>query len=234
MLVRGAWRLYHGSMTQTPDDMTLDELRAALAPILPRHAAFDGWRAEAVAMAAAERDVDPDLAHLAFSSGAMDMIDAWFASIDARMLEAFPGEKLAAMPIRQRITALIEARLTLLAHDREALRRAMAVMAMPQNSAKAARLGWRAADVMWRAAGDNATDFNHYTKRLTLSTVYAATLLVFIDDESDDWAETRAFLSRRIDGVMRFERAKARWKGLGGGERLSPARFIGRLRYPAA
>ncbi|HEX7877686.1 MAG TPA: COQ9 family protein [Sphingobium sp.] len=220
-------------MTQTPDDMTLDELRAALAPILPRHAAFDGWRAEAVAMAAAERKVDPDLAHLAFGSGAMDMIDAWFASIDARMLEAVPGEKLAAMPIRQRITALIEARLALLAHDREALRRAMAVMAMPQNNAKAARLGWRAADVMWRAAGDSATDFNHYTKRLTLSTVYATTLLVFVDDESEDWAQTRAFLGRRIDGVMRFERAKARWKGLGGGERLSLARFIGRLRYPA-
>lgn len=220
-------------MTQTPDDMTLDELRAALAPILPRHAAFDGWRAEAVEMAAAERKVDPDLAHLAFGNGAMDMIDAWFASIDARMLETMPGEKLAAMPIRQRITALIEARLALIAHDREALRRAMAVMAMPQNSAKAARLGWRAADVMWRAAGDSATDFNHYTKRLTLSTVYATTLLVFVDDESEDWAQTRAFLGRRIDGVMRFERAKARWKGLGGGERLSLARFIGRLRYPA-
>src|SRR3546814_4093062 len=76
----------------------------------------------------------------------------------------------------------------------------------------------------------------HYTtlfRSRTLAVGYAATLLVFVDDESDHWAETRAFLARRIEGVMRFERAKARWKGVGGGERLSFARFIGRLRYPA-
>lgn len=220
-------------MTPTHQDMTLDEVRAALAPILPRHAAFDGWRREAVTMAAEQCGIDAGIAALAFPGGAMEMIDAWFESIDARMREALPQEKLATLSIRMRITTLVETRLTLLARDREALRRAQAVMAMPRNAAAAARLGWRAADVMWRAAGDESTDLNHYTKRLTLAGVYAATLLVFVDDESEDWAETRAFLARRIEGVMRFERAKAQWKGMGAGERLSFARFIGRLRYPA-
>lgn len=220
-------------MTPTHQDMTLDEVRAALAPILPRHAAFDGWRREAVTMAAEQCGIDADIATLAFPGGAMEMIDAWFESIDSRMREALPQEKLATLSIRMRITALVETRLTLLARDREALRRAQAVMAMPRNAAAAARLGWRAADVMWRAAGDETTDLNHYTKRLTLAGVYASTLLVFVDDESEDWAETRAFLARRIEGVMRFERAKAQWKGIGAGERLSFARFIGRLRYPA-
>ena len=220
-------------MTPTHQDMTLDEVRAALAPILPRHAAFDGWRREAVTMAAEQCGIDAGIAALAFPGGAMEMIDAWFESIDSRMREALPQEKLATLSIRMRITALVETRLTLLARDREALRRAQAVMAMPRNAAAAARLGWRAADVMWRAAGDESTDLNHYTKRLTLAGVYAATLLVFVDDESEDWAETRAFLARRIEGVMRFERAKAQWKGIGAGERLSFSRFIGRLRYPA-
>ena len=220
-------------MTPTHQDMTLDEVRAALAPILPRHAAFDGWRREAVTMAAEQCGIDADIATLAFPGGAMEMIDAWFESIDSRMREALPQENLATLSIRMRITTLVETRLTLLGRDREALRRAQAVMAMPRNAAAAARLGWRAADVMWRAAGDETTDLNHYTKRLTLAGVYAATLLVFVDDESEDWAETRAFLARRIEGVMRFERAKAQWKGIGAGERLSFARFIGRLRYPA-
>ena len=220
-------------MTPTHQDMTLDEVRAALAPILPRHAAFDGWRREAVTMAAEQCGIDAGIAALAFPGGAMEMIDAWFESIDSRMREALPQENLATLSIRMRITTLVETRLTLLGRDREALRRAQAVMAMPRNAAAAARLGWRAADVMWRAAGDESTDLNHYTKRLTLAGVYAATLLVFVDDESEDWAETRAFLARRIEGVMRFERAKAQWKGIGAGERLSFARFIGRLRYPA-
>lgn len=217
-------------MTQ---DMTLDEIRDLLAPVLARHAAFDGWRKEAVMMAAAEKGVDADIAALAFADGPVDMIDAWFASIDAAMLDALPPETLEALSIRKKIIALVEARLAIVAPDREALRRALAILAMPTNTARAARLGWRAADAMWRAAGDTSTDLAHYTKRMTLAGVYAATLLVFVDDASDDHADTRAFLARRIEGVMRFEKLKAKIKGVGGGERLSLARFVGRLRYPA-
>lgn len=217
----------------TTQDLTLDEIRALLAPVLPRHAAFDGWRAQAVTMAAAEKGVDPDIAALAFADGATDMIDAWFASIDAGMLAALPRETLDAMPFRKKIIALVEARLTLLAPDREALRRAITILAMPKHAPRAARLGWRAADVMWRAAGDTATDFAHYSKRTTLAAIYAATLLVFVDDQSENHADSRAFLARRIEGVMRFEKFKAKIKGAGGGERLSLSRFIGRLRYPA-
>lgn len=214
-------------------DMTLDEVRASLAPALARHAAFDGWRPQAVTMAAQEQGIDPDIARLAFADGAVDMIDAWFASIDARMLDALPAEALAALSIRRKIIALVEARLTLLAPDREALRRALAILALPTNAARATRLAWRAADAMWRAAGDTATDLAHYSKRATLTAVYAATMLVFLDDESEGQADSRAFLARRIEGVMRFEKAKARFKGVNGGERLSLSRFIGRLRYPA-
>lgn len=217
-------------MTQ---DMTLDEIRDLLAPVLARHAAFDGWRKEAVMMAAAEKGVDVDIAALAFADGPVDMIDAWFASIDAAMLDTLPPETLDALSIRKKIIALVEARLALVAPDREALRRALAILAMPTNTARAARLGWRAADAMWRAAGDTSTDLAHYTKRMTLAGVYAATLLVFVDDASEGHADSRAFLARRIEGVMRFEKLKAKIKGVGGGERLSLARFVGRLRYPA-
>jgi ubiquinone biosynthesis protein COQ9 len=217
-------------MTQ---DLTLDDVRALLAPLLPRHAAFDGWRPAAVAMAAREKGVDSDIAALAFSGGAVDMIDAWFASVDARMRDRLAPDMLAGMSIRQRIVALVEARLALLAPDREALRRAQAILAMPTNLPRAAKLGWRAADAMWRAAGDSATDLNHYSKRATLGAIYAATLLRFVDDESDDLADSRAFLARRIEGLMRFEKFKAQVTGAGGGERISLSRFIGRLRYPA-
>jgi ubiquinone biosynthesis protein COQ9 len=175
--------------------------------------------------------VDRGIARLAFPKGATDMIDAWFASVDASMIARFTPEQLAAMKIRERITALVEARLSIVASHREALRRAVAILAMPQNIAHGARLGWRSADTMWRAAGDTATDYNHYTKRGILAGVYAATITVFLNDESEGRADTRAFLGRRIEGIMRFEKAKAKW--LGGEHRLSLSRFIGRLRYPA-
>jgi ubiquinone biosynthesis protein COQ9 len=219
-------------MTELPADPTLDEVRAHLAPLLPAHAAFDGWSPEAVTLAASQGGVDPDIARLAFKDDAIRMIDAWFRSVDHRMAEKLPVETLAAMKIRERITALVWARIEIVAPDREALRRALAVLAMPQNAAKAAKMGWRAADLMWRLAGDKTTDFNHYTKRMTLGAVYGSTVLALLDDETADLSDTRAFLDRRIDNVMRFERFKADIKARAE-HRPSLSRFIGRLRYPA-
>lgn len=214
------------------DDQTLDEIRLALAPEIAMNAAFDGWGDAALAMAAQAQDVDTDVARLAFTDGPTQMIDWWFRHVDDRMADALPPERLAAMKVRERITALIEARLDAVAADREALRRALAMLALPQNVALAARLGWRAADRMWRLAGDTAVDYNHYTKRALLLGVYGSTLTVFLDDDSDGQGDTRAFLRRRIDGIMRFEKAKAGF--MKRTENLpSLSRFIGRLRYPA-
>lgn len=214
-----------------PLDMNLDELRDALAPRIPAHAAFDGWGEAALAIAAAELGVPSGRARLAFPGGAAQMVDAWFDWIDKAMLEAFPAEKVAAMKVRDRIRALLAFRFQTLAPDREALRRALAVLALPGNALTGAQLAWRSADRIWRLAGDTASDFNHYSKRAILIGVYGSTSLVFLDDASEDMAETRAFLDRRIDDVMRFEKVKARWKS--GAPRFSMSRFLGRLRYPA-
>ena len=215
-------------MTQ---DLTLDEIRALLAPGIAANAAFDGWSDAARDMAAQAEGIDTDIAALAFKDGPVDMIDAWFAHIDGVMLAAVPPERLALMKIREKITALVEARLDATSIDRESLRRALAILALPQNLAKATRLGWRTVDTIWRAAGDVATDYNYYTKRTILLGVYASTITVFLDDESEGIAETRAFLGRRINGIMQFEKAKAGFlKRAEHGFSLS--RFVGRLRYP--
>jgi ubiquinone biosynthesis protein COQ9 len=215
-----------------PADLTLDELRLALAPGIADAAVFDGWSDTALLSAAAEFGADADVARLAFPGGPIDMIAAWIASVDAAMAEREPAEGLRTLPIRERIRRLVQARLDAVAGREEALRRALAIMAMPQNLARAARLGLASADVMWRLAGDTATDYNHYTKRAILAGIYAATLAVFVGDESEGKADTRAFLGRRIDGVMKFEKAKARLLK-SDDQRFSPARFLGRLRYPA-
>lgn len=212
-------------------DLTLDELRIELAPLVARAAIFDGWSDAALINASAAKGVDPAVARLAFPGGPIDMIAAWIAAVDARMEQAFDREVLAQMPIRERIRALVWFRLEAVTGLEEVLRRSLAIQAMPQNLARTARLAWRSADAMWRLAGDTATDYNHYTKRAILAGIYAATLAVFVDDESDGKAATRAFLDRRIEGVMKFEKAKARW--LKPREHFDPLRFLGRLRYPA-
>ncbi|MET0180680.1 MAG: COQ9 family protein [Novosphingobium sp.] len=218
-------------------DLTLDALRLVLAPAVAEAAVFDGWTREAVINAAEAAGADPAVAVLAFKRDAtaiqpMTLIDAWIASVDARMAEALPAAALATLPIRERIRRLVQFRLDSLVGQEEALRRALSLMALPTNVPRTLRLGWNSADAMWRLAGDTAVDYNHYTKRATLAALYASTLAVFAYDDSPGHAETRAFLARRIDGVMRFEKTKAALLR-SDGERFSPARLLGRLRYPA-
>lgn len=213
-------------------EASLDDLRARLAPVIAANAVFDGWSKEAVRTAARAAAIDEDVALYAFSGGQMAMIDAWIEGVDAAMAKALPKEKLAAMKVRERISALVRFRLDAVRGKEEAVRSATAIMAMPQNAARALRIGWRSADIMWRLAGDMATDWNHYSKRTILAGIYAATLAVFVDDKSEGKADTLAFLDRRIEGIMRFEKAKARIL-LPSEERFSMARFLGRLRYPA-
>ena len=217
-------------------DLTLAEVRIALAPAVAEAAVFDGWTPLAVTNAADVEGVDPEVAKFAFKassgSSAMVLIGAWIAAIDRQMEQALPADTLATLKIRERIRRLVQFRLDALAGQQEALRRALAIMAMPQNVAQALRLGWTSADAMWRLAGDTATDYNHYTKRMTLGALYASTLAVFAHDESEGFAESKAFLERRIDNVMQFEKLKSQLLRPDA-ERFSPARLLGRLRYPA-
>ena len=213
-----------------PIDMTLDELREALAGRLPAHAVFDGWSETALANAAGELGVPADRAQLCFPDGAIEMVDAWFLHIDRTMAAKLAALDLKAMKIRDRIRAAVLARIDEAAAHPDALRRAIAILARPDHLGRAGKLAWRAADAMWRGIGDSSVDFAWYSKRATLAALYTATMAAWMDDDSEGFADTRDFLDRRIDDVMRFETFKAKIRP--DPERLfSPARFLGRLRY---
>jgi ubiquinone biosynthesis protein COQ9 len=218
-------------LSAVEDQSPLERLRRSLALAVGENAVFDGWTRAAVDSAAARLGIDPVQARLAMPKGQAELIDCYISEVD-RALEAwFTPERLAGLKIREKIRALIWRRLEIMGPAREAVRRALAILAMPQNLARAVRISWRSADLMWRIAGDTSTDFNHYTKRMTLGAVYASTLLAWLDDDSEGWADTAAFLDRRIDDVMKFEKWKAEWRG-SSERRLSLSRFLGRLRYP--
>jgi ubiquinone biosynthesis protein COQ9 len=210
--------------------MTLDELRPALVEAMLAHVPFDGWGRAALEAAARDIGVLPATARLAFPGGAAQMVETYVAQADSRMRETLDTPAFHALKVRERITAAIRTRLELAAPHREAARRAVNVLAQPQNAPLAARLSWRTADSIWRLAGDTATDFNHYSKRALAAAVYSAALLYWLADESEGSAESWTFLDRRIANVMQIEKAKARFRREGG--RPSLVRFLGRLRYP--
>jgi ubiquinone biosynthesis protein COQ9 len=213
------------------DDPTpLEALRRRLALPVGENAVFDGWSRAAIDAAADGLGIDRDQARLAMPKTQAGMIDTYIQGVDRALEGHFTTDRLASMKIREKIRSLVWRRFEIMEPAREAVRRGIAILAMPQNLPLAMRIGWRSADVMWRLAGDTSTDYNHYTKRLLLGGVYTSSMFVWLDDNSEGRSETGAFLDRRIDDVMKIEKAKAQWRG--SGEHLSLSRFLGRLRYP--
>lgn len=209
----------------------LEQLRRSLALAVGENAVFDGWTRKAVDSAAGQLGIDPVRARLAMPKSQAAMIDLYIQEVDRALEVWFTPKRMQKLKIRDKIRAIVWRRLEIMAPAREAVRRAFAIFAMPQNLPLALKISWRSADTMWRIAGDTSTDFNHYTKRMTLGAVYGSTLLVWFDDQSEGWQETAAFLERRIDDVMKIEKFKAEWRG-SSDRRLSVSRFLGRLRYP--
>jgi ubiquinone biosynthesis protein COQ9 len=195
-----------------PPPKSLDparELRDRLLDAALDEAAFTGWNNACLTRARAAAGLSVGEAMLAAPQGCIDLVDAWFDRAERAMERALedcePGIK-----IRIRATIAVRARLEAMAPHKESLRRAALFLAMPGNVPDAARIGWRAADRAWRAMGDPSTDFNFYTKRMILTGVHATTLAYWLQDDSDDSADTWAFLDRRIENVMGIEKAKAR------------------------
>lgn len=218
----------------------LPALRRRLLAGMLRHAPFDGWSETALAAAARDEGVGVEMAHIAFQGGPAEIAEFFVTEADREMTEAvrtaLSGAAVsqtvgdtaptgssttaagsAGLKLRERVALTIRTRLLQHAPHREALRALAAFLALPTHAGLAARALWRTADAMWRAIGDTSTDFNYYTKRASLAGVYGSTFLVWLDDSSEDFADSFAFLDRRIDNVMAIERGKARLRqSLGG------------------
>lgn len=218
-------------MTDTHADMTSEELAPLLLDAALTHIPFDGWTAKAINQAADDIGITPMRAHLVFPSGAKDLMDAHLTRERDYLQTALAGASLEPLRIRDRIKTSLLLWLKREATYREASRRAASFLAMPPHAPMAARHVWAMADIMWRAAGDAATDFNHYSKRAIVSGIITATHLYWLNDMSDDYSATEGFIERRIDNVMQFEKVKAKARQLDA-YRPSLARFLGRLRYP--
>lgn len=188
---------------------SLDDVRDRLVLAALNHIPFDGWSDKALRHAAADCDLDASAPLRAFPHGVTSAVEHFNHMADVMMVEdAKAIEGFAEMPVHQRVEVIIMARLERWAPEREAVRRAMAVYALPQNVSLAAQATWRTVDAIWKAAGDQSSDMNWYTKRVSLVAVYSAALLYWLDDQTEDMSGTAEFLSRRLGDVVRLIKAR--------------------------
>ena len=181
-----------------------DAVLAALLPDVP----FDGWTEAALAAAAARAGIEAGERARLFPRGPRDAV-RWFSHwADRMMLETMAARPIDALSLTECIALALRTRLALLLPHREAVRRGLSFLALPGHAALGLKLLYDTVDAAWYAAGDAATDFSFYTKRAMLAGIYAATTFYWLDDRSEDCAETAAFLERRLRDAMVLPRAR--------------------------
>jgi ubiquinone biosynthesis protein COQ9 len=202
--------------TAAPPDPDAD-LRDRLADAVAAEAAFEGWSRAGLSASSRRLELPPGEADRLFPGGPIQVLIFLSERADQRTVADMEKEGVAALKIRDRIRQAVRIRLERHAGDREAARRALALLSLPFNAPLAMRLLYKTVDAMWYAAGDASTDFNFYTKRATLAGVYSSTLLYWLNDRSAGSEATWGFLDRRIDDVMKIEKLKAQLKTWTGG-----------------
>lgn len=182
------------------------ERDAAILAILP-HVPRLGWTVAAMEAGLRGIGEEPAAHRWLFPSGPAGAVEAWIDGTDRRMEEAAAREDLLALRIPQRIRRLIALRLEGLEPHREAVRRALALLALPWNAGVGARSLARTADAIWAAAGDTSSDLSWYTRRATLAGIYAATLAYWLREPGGVPAALD-FLDRRLAGLARMSRQR--------------------------
>jgi ubiquinone biosynthesis protein COQ9 len=178
-----------------------DEALLAMLPLV----AVGGWNRGTLRRALASIGAPTDDADFLFPGGPIDMVEAYCDLADRRMAAAFDPSALAPRA-HVRVRALIALRFEQARPHRAAVRRAVALLALPRNARVGTRSLARTVDAIWHAAGDGSSDFSWYTKRVILAGVYGASLLFWLRDESLEATDTIGFLDRRLKDVGRLSR----------------------------
>ncbi len=213
---------------------TMEQAKDRILDAALGHAPFDGWSDVTLRAALVDSGVTPGLGQALFPRGGIDLAVAYHKRGDQAMRDAYAATDLAALRIRDRITLAV--RLRLQAAEKELVRRGSALFSLPHHAAEGAGLIWATADAIWTTLGDTSADVNWYTKRATLSAVYGSTALFWLGDTSEGDQATWAFLDRRIENVMQFEKTKAKLQENPLAKTLlaGPLKLLEKIRAPQA
>ncbi len=169
---------------------------------------FDGWTDAVLRQASRHKGYAAGYEDILFPGGVADLVAFFTEEADREMTLRAEQLPLQDMRIRDRIAAIIWARLEYHTQHKEAIQPTLRFSAL--HGLQASKQLAHTVSTMWYLAGDKATDFNYYSKRFLLSGVYSSTLLFWISDDSENYAETKAFLARRIENVMSIGSIKQR------------------------
>ena len=186
------------------EDKTHKQFDKAFMDCLANHIVFDGWMEQALLAAVEECNLPIGEVTAQFETYPDDLLILFAEQIENQLVKEVAALRDQPMRFHEKvIESYMQCFLAFKGH-RQAWVRAKGLLIYPRYQRLALQLIANQVDQLWRAFGDKSLDFNFYSKRLLLGSAIIPTLTVYLEDESEELDETRAFLTRRIQAILKI------------------------------
>lgn len=188
----------------------MNKIKDEILEEMLKEAVFGGWNDASLKKSVKNAGHQPEYAEILFPGGISEIAEYFISKADAEMEKLYKKQDVSKLKIREKIASAVIIRLQIYEKNKEAIRKLLGFFALPQNMPLAIKTLGGTASKIWYLAGDNATDYNYYTKRILLSGVYSSTLIYWLNDDSENFINTKEFLMRRIEDVMKIQKLRGK------------------------
>ena len=145
-----------------------------------------------------------------FPEGYKTLIDMYLEEINLKMTKNSKKINLIRLRTHERVRELVKLRLNIMLKEKILVKKTFIHLLLPFNHRIAYKNLYRTVDQIWFLAGDNSTDFNFYSKRMILATIYTSTISHFINN--NDYQKTINFLEKNLKKVSLIPKLKNKTK----------------------
>jgi len=109
----------------------------------------------------------------------------FFEDLDQRFLNEVKSKVDKITKTNEKISFLLNKRLQIEKKNKDLIKKFFIHLIKDNNSNKVLTYIYSVSDIMWKYANDRSVDFNYYTKRLILSSVYLKILILSFYKDND-------------------------------------------------
>ncbi len=146
---------------------------------------------------------------LLFQGGLVELLSFLSQLNDDIMLEKL-SHIINPTSVTQKIAIATKIRVKLL--DRIILQKIFNFYINPLHTKNSIKLGFKTCDSIWKYSGDRSADYNYYSKRILLASVYLPSLLYYLGDDSENFESTDLFIQSSLEKIVRIAGLKKKIK----------------------
>ena len=188
--------------------MNLNKIRNEILSDAKDYVIKHGWNEEMFSKVAKNSKYDTAVVLSLFPEGYLSLIQVYLDEINTKMTDESKKLNLIRFKVHERIRELCILRFKIMIKEKKIVCKTFLHLLLPNNYSFSLKNLYKTVDQIWYLAGDSSTDFNFYSKRAILASIYLTTILHFINNENLE--ETIILLNKQLKKVSKIPKIKER------------------------